>query len=177
MLWQFQLTTFPPQSCSPMCGWQITSEGMQKDLHLCVWHLSLARRLLARPSMALCTSILFHTVSGTQQEISPLLHMLFLVFWHEKSKYISQSLAISAASPSLTIVISTVACAKKNLAKQTSKKGAKEMERRISACLRLPFYSAEKQGREKTALLNSCFAQDYFYLLLPAKRRLSLDSF
>lgn len=106
-----------------------------------------------------------------------MLHMLFLVFWHEKSKYISQSLAISAASPSLTIVISTVACAKKNLAKQTSKKGAKEMERRISACLRLPFYSAEKQGREKTALLNSCFAQDYFYLLLPAKRRLSLDSF
>lgn len=169
MLWQFQLTTFPPQSCSPMCGWQITSEGTQKDLHLCVWHLSLARLLLARPSMTLCTSILFHTVSGTQQETSPLLHMLFLVFWHEKSKYISQSLAISAASPSLTMVISTMACAKKNLAKQTNNKGAKEMERRTSACLRLPFYWAEKQGREKTALWDSSFAQDYFYLLLPAK--------
>lgn len=135
-----------------MCGRQITSERMQKDLHLCVWHLSLARLLLTRPSTTLCTNFLFHTTSGTQQETSPLLHILFLVFWHENSKYISQSLAISAASPSLATVISTVAFAKKKKTQaKTNKKWCKRNRER-TACLRLPFYSAEKQGKEKTAL-------------------------
>lgn len=153
MLRQFQLTTFPPQSCSPMCGWQITSEGMQKDLHLCVWHLSLARRLLARPSMTLCTSILFHTVSGTQQEISPLLHMLFLVFWHEKSKYISQSLAISAASPSLTIVISTVACAKKKSSKTNKQKRCKRNGKKNFCLLETPFLLSRKTGKGENSFV------------------------
>lgn len=152
-----------------MCGRQITSERMQKDLHLCVWHLSLARLLLTRPSTTLCTNFLFHTTSGTQQETSPLLHILFLVFWHENSKYISQSLAISAASPSLATVISTVAFAKKKkkLKQKQTKNGAKETGKELPAWDSL---STQQKNRERRKqLCEIAFLLTITYLLLPPK--------
>lgn len=152
MLRQFQLTTFPPQSCSPMCGWQITSEGMQKDLHLCVWHLSLARRLLARPSMALCTSILFHTVSGTQQEISRVTYAIFsLLAWKEQIHF-----PVPCHFSSVTIShhsdIHRGLCKKKS-SKTNKQKRCKRNGKKNFCLLETPFLLSRKTGKGENSFV------------------------